>query len=1460
MKLINAGIELATLFEKYARRLLTGKVRPSISEEGIMTIPNNQRVKKMAESLYDDFQKAGVPDNILKTENDIKVFHHKIAEITNENIDRQFKTLMDEYTLFNSKKPADVFNLKGKKIDPNKPIIGGENIDLGKIDLPEIPKPKKLDPALYEDRGGNIIPTQFKDVTKETDEQIIARIKKQNKEAAERLKNKKNKDSEDPEKFAAGGVAGLLGERTGYAVGNQVMPQVDARMNLDYNTLVNQNTAQRDTQAQNRNPVKQNFLDRMKRSFPVAETFMNVAAPAINLGRGILGLQDPIGTPSMGDRMRELEATKGPTGSIGYEDYGLPVATPGGRFTGGLPELALSNPVDFALAGSAGRYGFSPEGRTDLKYDFTPDQDTGSTGNAILDFVNEGGVKAKVSDLLAPTTAEAAETSAMPQGSPGQLNPTPTPDAGASSGPTGYTNLRKFYNPFEGSTPMTKEEYENKSGYAPPFSRYVGYSPSEFYPSYYLDAVGPKTQEGYDSMLADLKNYTLDFGNNPYNTDLDTYSMYQNALDDEGNPVGKFTNEEARKEYDEKKAFRQSRYNLGKSQLDNYFNNLAKGGRAGFYQGGQAQIEPDLSNIGHGSDALMARNRLLTPGSQATTSTGLNYLLGEDNDTTRVPYKNAGPVILPKPKPKPKADPMVELQRIYDLYQEVAPGVAQETQKYLQQDFINKLNEANISQEQFMTNRMQNNFADGGRIGYNKAGIVSQEDPNKIIEKKMKEKLKPFIPKSEKEIKKEEENEMFKMVEEFKTLKKKGFIDRNLPFRTFKKMKEKKLLKNKLIELDLKYPDKKILDENGLVNKENAKEAIDAAIIDLEIEPIDGLKLQRSVNTEGEQSVTGGEYTMGNFNFSSPNLEEGILKTDAAFNIGDLNLTGSANTNDSKLLNSKLGFNYNGELEGKMFNEDGYRSTELDLNKTFPINDKFNLNLKGSADTSTFDGKTYKNSDLTPKFSYNDGILSADISKEILEGGNEPNLSAGVNYNNFYAKGNNLLSEDRSGVLGYQKEFGNKDGDLFFTAGAEKNIFDDEYTGGVGLKYKFAGGGVAGLLGEGPRSMDREPRTNYKEAGVVDKIGGMVNYKNVPHYLAKPLKGVTNIAEWVGRLPFAATELASDMIKKPLFKAGDEIPGLPGVGAKFVGGEMFKKFGNSLETGALAEKIGLTALADKTGKNLTPEARTVGDLLELGGEFANIGGILAAGKNLFKGVDPLKKLSQSMGKVKDNKTLEKLVDETLTARGEGRRDFNKLVASGGLMVALQSIGLGSLTKQTKKLDDFTVKLRTQFVNDDVSYGSSGMAYFDISALTPKVKKVLQSFIKNKKATKLGVRNKDYFKLEPGEAKEVVKKLQDAGFKGKITGIVDEGGDVLEQAEKLGWKNFADDFKKSSMRKNIAEHKRHENFVVYENDPGFMNWRKNTKGKYDTPMVSTIDEVVDLLESPITKASGGRVPR
>jgi hypothetical protein len=69
---------------------------------------------------------------------------------------------------------------------------------------------------------------------------------------------------------------------------------------------------------------------------------------------------------------------------------------------------------------------------------------------------------------------------------------------------------------------------------------------------------------------------------------------------------------------------------------------LATGGRAGHYTGGMVDVEPSLSDIGHGSDALMARTRLVSPGSQSTTSTGLNYLLAEDNDNIRVPFAAGG--------------------------------------------------------------------------------------------------------------------------------------------------------------------------------------------------------------------------------------------------------------------------------------------------------------------------------------------------------------------------------------------------------------------------------------------------------------------------------------------------------------------------------------------------------------------------------------------------------------------------------------------------------------------------------------------------------------------------------------------------------------------------------------------------------------------------------------------------
>ena len=56
-----------------------------------------------------------------------------------------------------------------------------------------------------------------------------------------------------------------------------------------------------------------------------------------------------------------------------------------------------------------------------------------------------------------------------------------------------------------------------------------------------------------------------------------------------------------------------------------------------FQYGGQVIKGPDLGSTAHGSGELASRQRMLQPGGQMTTSTGLNYLLGED-DNNRIPF------------------------------------------------------------------------------------------------------------------------------------------------------------------------------------------------------------------------------------------------------------------------------------------------------------------------------------------------------------------------------------------------------------------------------------------------------------------------------------------------------------------------------------------------------------------------------------------------------------------------------------------------------------------------------------------------------------------------------------------------------------------------------------------------------------------------------------------------------
>jgi hypothetical protein len=379
---------------------------------------------------------------------------------------------------------------------------------------------------------------------------------------------------------------------------------------------------------------------------------------------------------------------------------------------------------------------------------------------------------------------------------------------------------------------------------------------------------------------------------------------------------------------------------------------FAAGGRAGLYQGGQAQIEPDLSGIGHGSDALMARNMLIAPGSQATTSTGLNYLLGEDNDTTRVPYKEKGSVTLA--------------------------------------DLI-KVN------------------ASGSKSGKNQImgapdGITADTETFNAI-------IKMDIP----------------IMEKINLLGSYGYgKDR---FKVEKGNKE-------LFLGEDGYKDRNI----GLGFNQDGEGLSGSVIRNLETGDNDyQLKLLKSFAEGGRAG-----YNEGNMVLPKPKaMDEYLLK--------QVMSQAGANTLD-------------------------VRTREMFIEQ-----------LK----------KKIRDKRATEEKKYQFEELRDQGAEDMYYNNREKELDIKYNPQNYPPS-----------------------------------------------MRKFAGGGLAGLLGEGPGSTDHGPRTNYKEAGAVDKIGGMVNYKNVPYYVNSAAKGVTDMAEWVSRLPFATTKLASDIIRKPLFKPGDRVPGL----------------------------------------------------------------------------------------------------------------------------------------------------------------------------------------------------------------------------------------------------------------------------------------------------------------------------
>jgi len=239
-------------------------------------------------------------------------------------------------------------------------------------------------------------------------------------------------------------------------------------------------------------------------------------------------------------------------------------------------------------------------------------------------------------------------------------------------------------------------------------------------------------------------------------------------------------------------------------------------------------------------------------------------------------------------------------------------------------------------------------------------------------------------------------------------------------------------------------------------------------------------------------------------------------------------------------------------------------------------------------------------------------------------------------------------------------------------------------------------------------------RIGFKDGeGIMSRVGDMVDVRNIPYYSGKALQGLVNSAETLSKFPFAAGELGSKLIQQPPKK------------------EMFMEAIEDITPGSWSENLGLTSLVEGMGEKRPKDAQTVGGILGLGTEVAvPTGGAFKAGQYL------LNKASKVMGKVKDGKNLNKLVEDKISDSGQSRRDFMSLVGASGLMVALKSIGLGGLFKaatKTKKLDDIEIQVRGdadyEYIDEAWSGGTWANVYF--KALSKKGKDILEKLTKGK---------------------------------------------------------------------------------------------------------------------------------
>ena len=169
---------------------------------GIMEIPNRYSVDQRQLSLQNLLIRKGIDPNTIKSEGQLT---NILQQLEKNRIATNLKKAEAK------KRVAEIMDMKGRKIKDTRNIMGGKEV--GMFD--------NIFARMKKDMDQGKLKTVKK---KETEKEIAERIKKENKEAVDRIKKDKDFDFDQDPEFASGGRAGLsylLAED-----GNERMPYV----------------------------------------------------------------------------------------------------------------------------------------------------------------------------------------------------------------------------------------------------------------------------------------------------------------------------------------------------------------------------------------------------------------------------------------------------------------------------------------------------------------------------------------------------------------------------------------------------------------------------------------------------------------------------------------------------------------------------------------------------------------------------------------------------------------------------------------------------------------------------------------------------------------------------------------------------------------------------------------------------------------------------------------------------------------------------------------------------------------------------------------------------------------------------------------------------------------------------------------------------------------------------------